>query len=222
MTPKSMLRNKRAVSPLDRFRAGHVVPPHPARDQAETRKGEKIKLAKDDKIRRVVICVGQGLLGPLRRAREARHRRRLPACAVEQLYPFPLKQLVRELSRFKKAEVVWCQEEPKNMGAWTFVEPYHRMGARPGRRQVEARALRRPSGGGGDRDRPDVEASRPAQGVPRRMLRVRRGDGGPMAHFLCKLMPPRPTFLVRHDGGRSAGDAARIASTGRRRSRSAW
>ena len=43
---------------------------------------------------------------------------------VEQLYPFPLKALVKELSRFKKAEIVWCQEEPKNMGAWSFVEPY--------------------------------------------------------------------------------------------------
>ena len=43
---------------------------------------------------------------------------------VEQLYPFPLKSLAQELARFKGAEVVWCQEEPKNMGAWTFVEPY--------------------------------------------------------------------------------------------------
>ena len=43
---------------------------------------------------------------------------------VEQLYPFPLKALVTGLSRFKKADIVWCQEEPKNMGSWTFVEPY--------------------------------------------------------------------------------------------------
>ena len=43
---------------------------------------------------------------------------------VEQLYPFPLKALVAELSRFKSAEIVWCQEEPKNMGAWSSVEPY--------------------------------------------------------------------------------------------------
>ena len=43
---------------------------------------------------------------------------------VEQLYPFPLKSLTAELGRFKKADVVWCQEEPKNMGAWSFVEPY--------------------------------------------------------------------------------------------------
>src|SRR5947199_247193 len=43
---------------------------------------------------------------------------------VEQIYPFPLKALVTELSRFKNAEIVWCQEEPKNMGAWSSVEPY--------------------------------------------------------------------------------------------------
>ena len=43
---------------------------------------------------------------------------------VEQLYPFPTKALITELSRFKNAEVVWCQEEPRNMGAWHFVEHY--------------------------------------------------------------------------------------------------
>ncbi|HST94087.1 MAG TPA: hypothetical protein VLJ78_04850, partial [Microvirga sp.] len=43
---------------------------------------------------------------------------------VEQLYPFPAKSLAAEIARFKKADVVWCQEEPKNMGSWTFVEPY--------------------------------------------------------------------------------------------------
>ena len=43
---------------------------------------------------------------------------------IEQLYPVPLKALVHELARFKNAEVVWCQEEPRNMGAWHFIEPY--------------------------------------------------------------------------------------------------
>jgi 2-oxoglutarate dehydrogenase E1 component len=43
---------------------------------------------------------------------------------VEQLYPFPLKALANEMARFRNADVVWCQEEPKNMGAWAFVEPY--------------------------------------------------------------------------------------------------
>jgi 2-oxoglutarate dehydrogenase E1 component len=43
---------------------------------------------------------------------------------IEQLYPFPLKALISALARFKAADVFWCQEEPKNMGAWSFVEPY--------------------------------------------------------------------------------------------------
>ena len=43
---------------------------------------------------------------------------------VEQIYPLPLKALIAELSRFPNADVVWCQEEPQNMGAWTFVQPY--------------------------------------------------------------------------------------------------
>jgi 2-oxoglutarate dehydrogenase E1 component len=43
---------------------------------------------------------------------------------IEQLYPVPLKTLVQELAPFKSAEIVWCQEEPRNMGAWHFIEPY--------------------------------------------------------------------------------------------------
>ncbi|MGA7544294.1 MAG: hypothetical protein WBW08_00470, partial [Methyloceanibacter sp.] len=42
---------------------------------------------------------------------------------LEQLYPFPARALIQELSRFRDAEMVWCQEEPKNMGAWSFIEP---------------------------------------------------------------------------------------------------
>ena len=92
-------------------------------DHAETHKGEKIKLAKDDRIRRVVLCSGK-VYYDLYEEREKRGIDDVYLMRVEQLYPFPLKALVRELSRFKKAEIVWCQEEPKNMGAWFFVEPY--------------------------------------------------------------------------------------------------
>ena len=122
MTPKSMLRNKRAVSSLTAFGLGtsfHRL----LWDHAETHKGEKIKLAKDDKIRRVVLCSGK-VYYDLYDEREKRGIDDVYLMRVEQLYPFPLKALVRELSRFKKAEIVWCQEEPKNMGAWFFVEPY--------------------------------------------------------------------------------------------------
>ena len=122
MTPKSMLRNKRATSSLDAFGPGasfHRL----LWDHAETHKGEKIKLAKDDRIRRVVLCSGK-VYYDLYEEREKRGVDDVYLLRVEQLYPFPLKALVKELSRFKKAEVVWCQEEPKNMGAWFFVEPY--------------------------------------------------------------------------------------------------
>jgi 2-oxoglutarate dehydrogenase E1 component len=122
MTPKSLLRHKRAVSQLAEIGEGasfHRL----LWDDAESRKGEKIKLVKDDKIRRVILSSGK-VYYDLYEDREKRGVDDVYLLRVEQLYPFPLKALVRELSRFKKAEVVWCQEEPKNMGAWTFVEPY--------------------------------------------------------------------------------------------------
>ena len=77
--------------------------------------------AKD--VTRVVACCGKVYYDVL----AARRERKLDHVAiirVEQLYPFPLKALLAGLSRFKKADVVWCQEEPKNMGSWSFVEPY--------------------------------------------------------------------------------------------------
>ena len=122
MTPKSLLRHKRAVSTLsemDQTSSFHRL----LWDDAEYLKGEKIKLVKDDKIRRVVLCTGK-VYYDLYEEREARGIDDVYLLRVEQLYPFPLKALVNELSRFKKADIVWCQEEPKNMGAWTFVEPY--------------------------------------------------------------------------------------------------
>jgi 2-oxoglutarate dehydrogenase E1 component len=122
MTPKSLLRHKRAVSRLDEMSVGtsfHRL----LWDDAETQKNDKLKLAKDDKIRRVVLCTGK-VYYDLFEERERRGIDDVYLLRVEQLYPFPLKSLVRELARFKKADVVWCQEEPKNMGAWSFVEPY--------------------------------------------------------------------------------------------------
>ena len=84
---------------------------------------------------------------------------------VEQLYPVPLKALVQELGRFKNAEMVWCQEEPRNMGAWHFIEPYlewvlNQIDAPNKRPRYAGRA-----GVGGDGHRFDVEASGAAQGV---------------------------------------------------------
>ena len=91
-------------------------------DHAETHAGEKTKLAADDKIRRVVLCSGK-VYYDLYEEREKRGIDDVYLLRVEQLYPFPFRALAKELSRFKNADIVWCQEEPKNMGAWSFVEP---------------------------------------------------------------------------------------------------
>ncbi|MGL5733495.1 MAG: 2-oxoglutarate dehydrogenase E1 component, partial [Beijerinckiaceae bacterium] len=122
MTPKSLLRHKRCVSHLDQFEAGT----HFHRwlhDETELRHYDGPKLVKDAKIRRVVICTGK-VYYDLLEEREKRGIDDVYLLRVEQLYPFPARALVGILARFKNAEVVWCQEEPKNMGAWFFVEPY--------------------------------------------------------------------------------------------------
>ncbi len=115
MTPKSLLRHKRAVSKLDELGAGtsfHRV----LFDDAE-------KLQPDNKIRRVVLCSGK-VYYDLFEEREKRGIDDIYLLRIEQLYPVPLKTLVQELTRFKGAEFVWCQEEPRNMGGWHFIEPY--------------------------------------------------------------------------------------------------
>jgi 2-oxoglutarate dehydrogenase E1 component len=122
MTPKSLLRHKRAVSRLDELGADatfHRI----LYDDAQMLPDEKIKLTSDDKIRRVVLCSGK-VYYDLYEEREKRDIDDIYIMRVEQLYPVPLKALVHELARFKNAEVVWCQEEPRNMGAWHFIEPY--------------------------------------------------------------------------------------------------
>jgi 2-oxoglutarate dehydrogenase E1 component len=122
MTPKSLLRHKRAVSRLDELANGtsfHRL----LWDDAQYLKGEKIELAPDDKIRRVVLCSGK-VYYDLYDEREKRGSNDIYILRVEQLYPFPTKALITELSRFKNAEFVWCQEEPRNMGAWFFVEVF--------------------------------------------------------------------------------------------------
>jgi 2-oxoglutarate dehydrogenase E1 component len=76
----------------------------------------------DDKIRRVVISSGK-VYFDLLEERDARGIDDVYLLRLEQFYPFPALALMKELERFKGAEIVWCQEEPKNQGAWTFVEP---------------------------------------------------------------------------------------------------
>jgi 2-oxoglutarate dehydrogenase E1 component len=122
MTPKSLLRHKRAVSRLDEL--GKDTTFHRILyDDTQMLPNEKIKLVGDDKIKRVVLCSGK-VYYDLYEEREKRGVDDVYIMRVEQLYPVPLKALVLELGRFKNAEVVWCQEEPRNMGAWHFIEPY--------------------------------------------------------------------------------------------------
>jgi 2-oxoglutarate dehydrogenase E1 component len=122
MTPKSLLRHKRAVSQLSEM-AGDSSFHRLLWDDAEVIKDGPIKLQKDAKIRRVVMCSGK-VYYDLLEEREKRGIDDIYLLRVEQLYPFPAKALINELSRFRNAEMVWCQEEPKNMGSWSFIDPY--------------------------------------------------------------------------------------------------
>jgi 2-oxoglutarate dehydrogenase E1 component len=120
MTPKSLLRHKRAVSRLDEM--GPNTSFHRILwDDAQAMPDEKIKLVPDAKIRRVVLCSGK-VFYDLYEEREKRGIDDIYLLRIEQLYPFPTKALMTELTRFKQAEIVWCQEEPRNMGAWVFVD----------------------------------------------------------------------------------------------------
>ncbi len=120
MTPKSLLRHKLAVSRAEEFTTGssfHRV----LWDDAQYGNSDT-KLVADEKIKRVVMCSGK-VYFDLLEERDARGIDDVYILRIEQFYPFPAQSLVKELERFKEAEMVWCQEEPKNQGAWTFIEP---------------------------------------------------------------------------------------------------
>ena len=121
MSPKSLLRHKRCVSPLEEFdeeTSFHRV----LWDDAQMLPDQEIKLRPDDKIERVILCTGK-VYFDLYEEREKRGITDIYLMRLEQLYPFPYRALMKDLPRFPNAEVVWCQEEPRNMGSWTFVEP---------------------------------------------------------------------------------------------------
>ncbi|MEM8646873.1 MAG: 2-oxoglutarate dehydrogenase E1 component, partial [Pseudomonadota bacterium] len=121
MSPKSLLRHKRCISKLDEFDAEtsfHRV----LWDDAEILPDQAIKLRNDEQIERVVLCTGK-VYYDLYEERERRGINDIYLMRLEQLYPFPYRALMKDLPRFPNAEFVWCQEEPKNMGSWTFVEP---------------------------------------------------------------------------------------------------
>ncbi|MHA6691044.1 2-oxoglutarate dehydrogenase E1 component [Devosia sp. A449] len=124
MTPKSLLRHKRATSGLVELGPDSCF--HRLLwDDAEAPGVPKTttKLVGDDKIRRVVLCTGK-VYYDLLEDREKKGINDVYLLRIEQLYPFPAKALLDELSRFQNAEIIWCQEEPKNMGAWAFIQPY--------------------------------------------------------------------------------------------------
>jgi 2-oxoglutarate dehydrogenase E1 component len=113
MTPKSLLRHKRVVSRLDELGPGTSFHRLLWDDSFSRPEAE---------IRRVVLCSGK-VYYDLADARDAGKLDDVYILRVEQLYPFPARALITELGRFPNADIVWCQEEPKNMGAWTFIEP---------------------------------------------------------------------------------------------------
>ncbi|CAH0273238.1 2-oxoglutarate dehydrogenase E1 component [Roseomonas sp. CECT 9278] len=112
MTPKSLLRHKLAVSSIADFGPGsafrYVIP-------------ETDAIAPDDQVKRVVLCTGKVYYDLLAERRE-KGITDVAIVRVEQMFPFPATSLAKALAPYRNAEVVWCQEEPENMGAWTFMD----------------------------------------------------------------------------------------------------
>ena len=112
-TPKSLLRNKDATSPLSEFTKGGfqtVIP--------------ESKVLKNDKVKRVVLCSGK-VYYDLAKKREELGHDDVAILRVEQLYPFPHKAFANEIKKYPNAsEIVWTQDEPQNQGAWFFVQHY--------------------------------------------------------------------------------------------------
>ena len=122
MTPKSLLRHKRCVSTMKDFtkkNSFHRV----LEDDAYHTESNLLTLARDKKISKVVICSGK-IYFDLIESREKTRNNKVVFIRIEQIYPFPLKTLANLVKRYPNAEFIWCQEEPKNMGAWNTVRIY--------------------------------------------------------------------------------------------------
>jgi len=120
MTPKSLLRHPMCISRAEDFTDGSTF--HRVLWDDAQKGNSTQKLKADDKIKRVVLCSGK-VYYDLLAERDAQGLEDVYLLRVEQLYPVPTISLTQELSRFPKADFVWCQEEPKNQGAWSFIEP---------------------------------------------------------------------------------------------------
>lgn len=147
MTPKSLLRHKLCVSSMDDLASGSYY----RRVLSETD-----ELVDDKDVRRVVLCSGK-VYYDLYAARAEQGIKDVALVRLEQLYPFPRISLTKELERYTNADAVWCQEEPANMGAWSFLD-----------RRIEALLLDI----GGAVQRPTYvgrpEAASPATGLAKR------------------------------------------------------
>src|SRR5262249_46020025 len=111
MTPKSLLRHKAAVSPLDELTSGHFM------EVLDDTPADPLR------VRRVLLCSGKVYYDLLEKRAES-EKGDVAVVRVEQFYPFPVEPLRRALGRYRKAqEWVWVQEESLNMGGWTFMEP---------------------------------------------------------------------------------------------------
>ena len=122
MTPKSLLRHRKCVSNLNDFtnkNTFHRV----LEDDAYSAKSGLIKIRNNKEIKKVVMCSGK-IYYDLIEAREKAKIDNIIFIRIEQLYPFPAKTLANLLKKYEKAEFIWCQEEPKNMGAWNTVRNY--------------------------------------------------------------------------------------------------
>jgi 2-oxoglutarate dehydrogenase E1 component len=114
MTPKSLLRAKDATSPLTEFTKGEF----------RTVIGDPVAAADPGKVKRVIVCSGKVAYDLMRR-RDERKTGDVAIVRVEQLYPFPHKAFAAEMKRYANAtEVIWCQDEPQNQGAWFFIHHY--------------------------------------------------------------------------------------------------
>ena len=120
MTPKSLLRHPLAISQASDFTDGSTF--HRVLWDDAQQGNSTLALRPDAAIKRVVLCSGK-VYFDLLAERDARGLEDVYLLRLEQLYPAPVASLVAELARFPAAEVVWCQEEPKNQGAWSFIEP---------------------------------------------------------------------------------------------------
>lgn len=116
MTPKSLLRNKDATSPLSEFTKGGFQTIIPETKDDINKKADKVK--------RIIACSGK-VYYDLAKKREEKGIDDTAIIRVEQLYPFPHKAFAAELKKYPNAtDIVWCQDEPQNQGAWFFVQHY--------------------------------------------------------------------------------------------------